>query len=226
MPVPPALMALRDVSYRLNDQPLLQDLSFSLEPGELVMLRGPSGSGKSTLLKLMAQILTPDSGHILFQGQESTAIDPVAYRRQVSYGFQSPQLFGETVYDNLAFPYLIRHEPVDGVKIRDGLAQAGLPEALLMKPVTSLSGGEKQRVALLRNLQYMPEVLLLDEVTSALDGENKQRIGGLIRRVCRQHQTAVLWVSHDPQEDLHAGRVLWLENGRVTALAPHAEAQP
>jgi putative ABC transport system ATP-binding protein len=226
MPVPPALLELIDVSYRLHDRPLLQALSFSLAPGEFVMLRGPSGSGKSTLLKLMASMLTPDSGRILFTGQDITALDPVAYRRQVSYGFQSPQLFGDTVRDNLAFPYLIRNLPVDEARIHDGLAQAALPEAILTKPVTTLSGGEKQRVALLRNLQCMPRVLLLDEVTSALDEENKQRIGALIRRETRRHRTGVVWVSHDRQEEHQADRVLWLENQHVTDLPPSAVEQP
>jgi len=145
MVVPPALLELVDVSYRLNDRSLFQALSFSLAPGEFVMLRGPSGSGKSTLLKLMAVMLTPESGRILFNGQDIAALEPVACRRQISYGFQSPQLFGDTVRDNLAFPYLIRNLPVDEQRIRDGPAQAALPETMLAKPVTALSGGENRR---------------------------------------------------------------------------------
>ncbi|WP_072929758.1 iron efflux ABC transporter ATP-binding subunit FetA [Nissabacter archeti] len=217
MAVPPALLQLIDVSYRLNDRPLLQALSFSLAPGEWVMLRGPSGSGKSTLLKLMAALLTPDSGRILFNGQDIAAREPAAYRQQVSYGFQSPHLFGDTVRDNLAFPYLIRGLPVDEERIRAGLAGVALPETMLAKPVSALSGGEKQRVALLRNLQCMPQVLLLDEVTSALDDKNKQRVGTFLRRETRQHVTAVVWISHDRQEARHADRVLWLEHQRLTA---------
>lgn len=215
MALPPALLRLNGVSYAPNGVPLLQDLSFTLAAGEFVMLRGPSGSGKSTLLQLIAAMLTPDEGRIVFEGQDIASLEPTAYRRAVSYGFQSPQLFGESVYDNLAFPYRIRHQPVDEARIHHGLAEMALPAGVLGKAPTALSGGERQRVALLRNLQVMPQLLLLDEVTSALDEENKRRVGDVIRTETARHGTVVLWVSHDPQEGRHASRELWLDQQRL-----------
>src|SRR5699024_8614356 len=93
-----------------------------------------------------------------------------------------------------------------------------LPETYLDKPITELSGGEKQRVALVRNLMYMPEVLVLDEVTSSLDAANSGIILSFIRQLNEEQNRTVLWVTHKEQEIRHADRLLEVINGKVEEI--------
>ncbi|MCW2454408.1 UNVERIFIED_ORG: putative ABC transport system ATP-binding protein [Rahnella aquatilis] len=210
MTTPTDLLRLQDVSFTLNHIPLLEPVSLTLNPGEFTLLTGPSGSGKSTLLKIIASLQNPTGGNLYFKGENITQIKPEAYRQRVSYCFQTPSLFGETVYDNLALPYQIRNKKPDDGQLCDWLKQVNLSEDMLTKRTQELSGGEKQRIALLRNLQFMPDILLLDEITSALDEENKININDIIAGLVEKEQIAVLWVSHDLNEIRHAKNVITL----------------
>jgi len=212
MSAPPDLLRLNDVAFTLNDTPLLEPVSLTLNPGEFTLLTGPSGSGKSTLLKIIASLLNPTGGSIDFKGEDISRIKPEVYRQRVSYCFQTPSLFGETVLDNLALPYQIRQKKVDEALLRAWLKRVHLSEDMLTKNIQELSGGEKQRVALLRNLQFLPDVLLLDEITSALDEDNKENINSIIASLTEQKQLAVLWVSHDQNEIRHAKNVITLSH--------------
>ncbi|WNN43683.1 MULTISPECIES: iron efflux ABC transporter ATP-binding subunit FetA [Winslowiella] len=204
------LLDVQEISYSLDGSQLLAPVSLALNAGEFVLLTGPSGSGKSTLLKIIASLLTPTTGHIFFKGQPIGELKAEHYRQQVSYCFQTPVLFGETVFDNLALPWQIRHKRVDRPKLQSWLQKVNLPPEMLDKKTEQLSGGEKQRVALLRNLQFLPDVLLLDEITSALDEENKQLINQLITGLAAEEGVAVMWISHDSAEISQAQRVLTL----------------
>lgn len=212
MSAPPDLLRLNDVAFTFNDTPLLEPVSLTLNPGEFTLLTGPSGSGKSTLLKIIASLLNPTGGSIYFKGEDISRIKPEVYRQRVSYCFQTPSLFGETVLDNLALPYQIRQKKVDEALLRAWLKRVHLSEDMLTKNIQELSGGEKQRVALLRNLQFLPDVLLLDEITSALDEDNKENINSIIASLTEQKQLAVLWVSHDQNEIRHAKNVITLSH--------------
>lgn len=182
----------------------------SLRPGEFTLITGPSGCGKSTLLKIASSLISADSGNIRFDGKSIDSYSPEEYRRQVSYCAQTPALFGETVEDNLSFPWQLRQKKADAQQLKQDLQRLALPENLLSKPVTELSGGEKQRVSLLRNLQFLPRVLLLDEITSALDDSNKRRVNDLIHQYVREKNLGVLWVTHDRNEINHADNVITL----------------
>lgn len=210
MPESTDLLRVQDVSFTLNQQLLLEPVSFKLQPGQFTLLTGPSGCGKSTLLKIISSLQSPSEGEIYFKGQLINQLKPERYRQQVSYCFQTPALFGDSVYDNLALPYQIRSEKVNEQALKQWLAKMNLPTEILNKKSHELSGGEKQRVALLRNLQFMPEILLLDEITSALDEENKQNVNNLIAQLVQERQISVLWVTHDRHEIQHAQRVITL----------------
>jgi putative ABC transport system ATP-binding protein len=205
------LLDVQDVSYVQDGTTLLAPLSLQLNQGEFVLLTGPSGSGKSTLLKIIASLLEPTTGDIQFKGRSISELKPESYRQQVSYCFQTPALFGETVYDNLALPWQIRQKKVDREKLKEWLIKVNLPVEMLTKKNEQLSGGEKQRVALLRNLQFLPDVLLLDEITSALDEENKQAINQLVAGLVKDKGVAVMWISHDTSEINQAQRVVTLQ---------------
>lgn len=210
MPSQEILLRLQDLSFSLNQQVLLKPTSLELHPGEFCLLTGPSGCGKSTLLKIVASLQDPTDGQVFFNGQNIAEIKPETYRQEVSYCFQTPTLFGKTVFDNLALPYQIRDKKIDKSAMTQWLPRVNLPTTLLDKNVQELSGGEKQRVSLLRNLQFMPKVLLLDEITSALDEENKQNVNAIIADLVRQQGLAVIWVTHDRNEIRHAQRVISL----------------
>lgn len=205
------LLDVQDVAFSVGDRQLLKPLSLQLYQGDCVLLTGPSGSGKSTFLKILASLITPTSGQLFFRNSDITTLRAEVYRQQVSYCFQTPQLFGQTVYDNLALPWQIRRQKPQRDKLVAALESVNLSGDVLNKPVEQLSGGEKQRVGLLRNLQFMPEVLLLDEVTSALDEENRLSVLSLINRIAAEEKVAVVRISHDVNDIQQAEQVLRLE---------------
>lgn len=209
------ILVLDDIHYQIGDAVILDSVSFTLKPGEFKLIAGPSGCGKSTLLKIVSSLISPTRGCILFDGQSINDIAPEEYRKQVSYCFQTPSLFGATVYDNLALPYQIRKLKPDEQKMQRELERLALPGSMLKKGINELSGGEKQRISLIRNLQFMPKVLLLDEITSALDEDNKRNVNALIHRLVAEQGLAVLWVTHDKDEISHADDVITLPFNRA-----------
>lgn len=206
-----AVLQIKDVGFRVANNTILQHVGFNLSPGEFKLITGPSGCGKSTLLKIVASLLSPTEGTILFEGQDIASLSPENYRQQVSYCVQTPVLFGDTVFDNLIFPWQIRNKTPEPEKFIDDLARFGLAKETLTKSISELSGGEKQRISLIRNLQFLPKVLLLDEITSALDDANKRNVNEIIHRYAREQNIAVLWVTHDSNEITHADDVITLQ---------------
>ena len=193
---------------------ILEEISLSIEKGEHLTITGPSGSGKSSLLKVLAGLVSPSSGRLFYQGQDLEDLDPVSYRREVSYCFQQPVLFGQTVRDNMAFPFEIRHLPFDQERVLATLARLNLGPEFLEKPIKELSGGEKQRVALVRNLLFEPKVLLLDEVSSGLDEKTKHVLRTFLKDL-QQEGVTLIEVTHDQQEIEAAEQLLTIIGGRL-----------
>lgn len=215
------IFELNAINLTLDAKPILKDITMTVPKGAMLTITGPSGSGKSTLLRVLATLMTPTSGTITFDGQLQSAYAKTDYRRQVSYCFQQPSLFGDTVQDNLAFPFEIRKLDFDATKALAALQSVDLPEAMLQAKITSLSGGEKQRVALIRNLLFPPQVLLLDEVTTGLDPDTKAVVHQLIANFHQQGVT-VISVTHDESEVAAASDLKHIIAGRLQE-ASHAE---
>lgn len=195
-----AILELKNLFFESQSKIILDNINYSVDEGEFLSIMGPSGSGKSTLLKIISSIISKTSGDILYKNKAIEEYNPSDYRKEVSYCFQSPVLFGQTVEDNLSFPYDIRNERFDSKKAIQFLEEVGLPEEYLLKPINTLSGGEKQRVAVIRNVLFQPKILLLDEITSALDQTNREIIWNWLRGLKMKSSMTVLMVSHNEQE--------------------------
>lgn len=203
------ILRINDVYYKSDNTDILNGISIDIEKGDCISLVGQSGSGKSTLLKLCADLLPISKGDILYNGKSYKEYDPIELRRKISYCIQTPHLFGTTVYENLEFPFKIRKENMDKDKVMKLLERFNLDKSIVDKEVNSLSGGEKQRIAIIRNLVYTPEILLLDEATSALDKENAKVIEEYIKELNIKGVT-VLWITHslDQSEGIFNKRIV------------------
>lgn len=208
------ILSLKNVGYCVKDKDIISNFSLDIATGAFLTIVGPSGGGKSTLLKLLANLISPTSGEIDFKDKNINAYSPTNYRRQVSYCFQQPSLFGETVKDNLEFPFKIRKQTPDQSKMEQVLESVDLKPDFLNKNITELSGGEKQRVALIRNLLFKPEVLLLDEITTGLDNDSKEIVHRLIQNVHKDN-TTIIQVTHDNDEIHQAGQIIKVAEGKL-----------
>ncbi|MFB9768815.1 ABC transporter ATP-binding protein [Lactiplantibacillus modestisalitolerans] len=210
-----ALMTLTKVNYQVGSHHILHDIDWEIQAGAHITMTGPSGSGKSTLVRIIAAMISKTSGELIFDGQPIETYDPIMYRRQVSYCFQQPTLFGETVADNLAFPYQIRKQPVDTAHVQEALENVGLTAATLTQRIGDLSGGERQRVALIRNILFLPKILLLDEVTAGLDEANKTIVHQWLKHMNRDHHVTTIMITHDAGELAAAQRMVTVSAGRL-----------
>ena len=211
-----SILSLTDISYQVEQRQILNKVNLEVQAGDFLTLTGPSGGGKSTLLKIIASLISPSDGEIIFQGQNQRDYEITTYRQLVSYCFQQPSLFGQTVADNLLFPFVIRNEASSQVQIEQALTKVNLPTNYLNKNITELSGGEKQRVALLRNTMFLPKILLLDEVTVGLDARSIEIVHQFIKQLWQEAGLTIIQITHNQAELSQAAKVLWLEEGSLS----------
>jgi putative ABC transport system ATP-binding protein len=199
----------------------LNGVSLSLYPGEFTLLMGPSGSGKTTLLSILGCILTPTSGSVKLAGEsvEGNQPEKLAGLRRAHLGFifQSYNLFPTlNAVDNVQIALDVRGFPRRERRRRAlrALHNVGLDHRLRSYPGT-LSGGEKQRVAVARAIASSPSIILADEPTAALDAENGQAIMELLAKIAKKDNCAILAVTHDPRTIPYADRVIEIEDGKI-----------
>jgi putative ABC transport system ATP-binding protein len=195
------------------------DVTFTVEAGAFVALTGASGSGKSTMLHMIGAIERPDSGTIIHNGTEVTALRGTAlgdYRRTVGFVFQRYNLLpGLTALDNVIAPVLPYRTGWDKrQRASQLLAAVGLDGRERSLP-SRMSGGEQQRIALARALINTPTLLLADEPTGNLDSANAASILELLARLRAEHHMTILLASHDPQIAARAERLIRLRDGAV-----------
>ncbi|MBX0358712.1 ATP-binding cassette domain-containing protein [Halobacillus sp. Nhm2S1] len=196
-------------------QGVLQDINFTIEKQDKVILFGPSGAGKSTLLFLLNRLNDPEKGDIYFNGKPIEEHSITALRKQVGLVLQAPNLFPGTVLDNIKYgPSLFGEwEDHQGKKLLDYVQ---LPSDYLERDVDQLSGGERQRVSLARTLANSPEVLLLDEPTSALDYRTAEEIEEVLECLMEEHQLTMLMVTHNLNQARRLGnRGLFISDGKI-----------
>lgn len=194
------MLTVADVTVGFGGPPVLDRVALDVARGEIVALLGPSGSGKSTLLRVIAGLITPDTGTVRIDGIDVTGLP--THRRAVGMVFQDEQLFPHlTVRDNVAFG--LKMAGVGVVerrrRTRELLATVGL-EGFGDRDVRDLSGGEAKRVAVARSLAPSPSVLLLDEPLTGLDRDLHDQLTGEVAGVVRAAGTTAVWVTHDLAE--------------------------
>ena len=205
------LLELSNISYIVKDKSIIRDVSLSVNHGDYITIVGPSGSGKSTLLKLCSDLISPTSGIITYKGRDLATIDPENYRKEVSYCFQRPYLFAKTVRHNILFPYDIRGLEPDMNRIEYLFDLLHMPLNYMERRNDELSGGEMQRICLIRSLIFEPKVLLLDEVTSALDTTNTSIVENVIDELHKKGIT-IISITHNEEQSLRAA------NRRITIV--------
>ncbi|MBA3908891.1 MAG: ABC transporter ATP-binding protein [Rhodobacter sp.] len=207
-------------SYPDGGAPTVRGLSLSVESGSLTALLGPSGSGKTTVLKLIAGLLTPDTGDIRLGGRSIRDLPPEG--RRVVMVFQNPLLFPHmTVAENVGFGLRMRDVAPNEVAARSAamLEKVRLVGLGNRRPV-ELSGGQQQRAALARALVLEPEVLLLDEPLSSLDASLRDEMRALILDLQRETRVTTLVVTHDQTEAvILADRIALMLDGRLVQHA-------
>jgi putative ABC transport system ATP-binding protein len=201
----------------------LRDVSFTVDPGELVALTGASGSGKSTLLNLLGALDVPDAGSIEVDGRPLDELgSPSTYRAEtVGFIFQAHNLLPTlTAGENVQVPMFGRVPRRErAARARALLREVGLEDRLDARPGV-LSGGERQRVAIARALANEPRLLLADEPTGALDSVTGKQVLDLLDRLRLLHGMTIVLVTNDEEVAAHAGRTLRLRDGVIHAEAP------
>jgi ATP-binding cassette, subfamily B, bacterial HlyB/CyaB len=213
--------------YRPDAQPVVQDLSLQVQPGELIGIVGRSGSGKSTLTKLVQRLYTPEAGRILVDGVDIAMIDAAQLRRQIGVVLQDNWLFNRSVRENIAVA-----DPAAPIEVVMAAAKlAGADEfigeltegydTLVGEQGGRLSGGQRQRIAIARALFTNPRILIFDEATSALDYESEAIIQANMASICKGR--TVIVIAHRLSAVRNASRIVVMDKGQIVEQGPHAQ---
>ena len=201
-----------------NGHEAIKDVSFSVKKGDLVCLLGPSGCGKTTILNMLAGLLNPTSGDILFDGKSVVNVAPKD--RQIGYVFQNYALYPHmTVLQNVMFPLTVGKQKMPKDKAKEiaekYMETTQITELANQKP-GNLSGGQQQRVAIARALVQQPKILLMDEPLSNLDARLRLKIREEIRNLVKKVGITTLFVTHDQEEALSIGdKIILFNNGVI-----------
>ena len=228
----PAAIEVHELSVGFRDHPVIEDVDFTVRPGETLCILGGSGAGKSTILRCILRLIHPDRGRILVHGRDITRVpfeEVLEIRRGMGMVFQASALFDSlSVYDNVAFPLREHTEMSEeevGQRVRRVLTFVDLdPGEVADLLPAELSGGMKKRVAIARALAGSPQILLFDEPTSGLDPITTRTINRLIVKLRRELGVASVVVTHDIRSALRiSNRVALLHEGRIVFMGSPEE---
>lgn len=214
------MLQFDSVTYRIKDDLILDDLSFTVYPGEMVAILGVSGAGKSSVFHLLTGEKRITSGDILldnFSLKQLSTASLQKYRRQIGIIFQDFRLLPtKTVYENVAYALEVTGQESDIVtKVPELLALVGLSDKAKHFP-KELSGGEKQRTAIARAMVHDPKILIADEATGNLDPKNSRLVSQLLQKINQEKGVTIIFSTHDPivVKEIKP-RVIRLEAGKV-----------
>ena len=214
---------LKDIQkiYSLPNEEIyaLRGISLTIEEGEFVAIMGRSGCGKSTLLNILGTLLAPTSGSYLLQGKEVAGMSEkqicALRRREIGFVFQQYRLIREySAWENICMPLCLDHAEPDEEYLQDLARSCGIRDKLGKYP-DQLSGGEQQRVAIVRAMAHKPGILLADEPTGNLDSYTGQEVMSALSTCRRRFQQTIVMVTHDKETASYADRVLTMEDGMI-----------
>lgn len=211
-----SMLELKNIHIDYDNQPLLRGVDFKVGEDETVCLLGASGSGKSTILRIIAGLVKPRVGQVLWDGEDLALLPP--HRRRFGFMFQDYALFPHlNVYDNVAFGLRMQNMEDKQLarRVEEVLALARIAP-LKERFTADLSGGEKQRVAFARAIAPHPQLLMLDEPLASLDRTLRARLLEELHQLLRETAIPVIYVTHDQEEAFTiADRLLLLNAGRI-----------
>ena len=216
-------ISLQHVSFQSDQKYILKNISGTFKKGHITTLIGPSGAGKTTLLKICNGLISPTNGLITFQNTPLHTMNPTVLRKKIGIVLQSAPVIRDSVRANLILPRALHQESYTDEEIEEVLQLVHLDKDLLTKPATKLSGGQKQKLAIARTLMNRPDVLLLDEITSALDPTSTREIEELIQAINKKYNTTIIWITHNIEQAKSVSNDVWvLANGELVAQGPRS----
>ena len=211
-----AIIKLENISKSFGEEDILENFSLEIARHEFVTILGPSGCGKTTTLRLIGGFEKPDSGRILFDGEDITNLPP--YKRRLNTVFQKYALFPHmNVFDNVAFGLSIKKMDKEIIKekVQNVLSLVNL-KGFEKRDISSLSGGQQQRIAIARALVNEPEVLLLDEPLGALDLKLRQEMQLELKKIQKKLGITFIYVTHDQEEALTmSDEIIVMQGGKI-----------
>ncbi len=221
------LVQFERVSFGYNSHQVLEDISFTVQPGQVVALIGATGSGKSTIINLAARFYDPNEGRVTIDGHDARRIQVHSLRSQTGIVLQETRLFAASIWENIAFGAPEADEAAIIAAARDAQAHdfiLAMPEGydtVVGERGVTLSGGQKQRIAIARALLTDPRILILDDATSSVDTETEHHIQIALERLMEGRTTFV--IAHRLSTVRRADLILVLENRRIAAQGTHAQ---
>lgn len=221
------ILTANGIAFHYRSTPVLRNVSFHVDPGEVLAVMGPNGAGKTTLLKCINAIHRPSEGVIMVDGTDVLRLTPPQTARRVGYVAQKTETGDMTAFDAVLLgrkPHIRWRISENDLRITEAAVRHLGMEHLCMRKLNEMSGGEVQKVSIARALVQEPRILLLDEPTSALDMKNRAEILDIITHVVREHAMAAVVTLHDINQALRfADRFLFLKDGTVHAAAIRQE---
>lgn len=218
------MIEYKHVALRYTDTDILKDVNLRIEDGEFMVLVGPSGSGKTTMLKMINRLLEPTDGNIYMDGKRIKDYDERELRLSTGYVLQAIALFPNlTVAENIALIPEMKGLDKERVasKTVELLEKVGLPASdYADRKPHELSGGEQQRIGIVRAIIAEPKILLMDEPFSALDAISRKQLQALTKELHKEFGMTTIFVTHDTDEALKLGdRIAVLQEGEIVQVA-------
>ena len=214
----PSKLDINNLAAIRNGKTLVDGVSFAVSEAEVLAIVGPSGAGKSSFLRLLNRLDEPTEGTVLIDGTDYREIPPTELRSRIGFVPQEPALRNGTVAENVTIGPRLRDQRISDEAVDRLLSRVDL-DGYASRDVSTLSGGEAQRVAIARTIITQPEVVLLDEPTASLDADAEARVETLLTDLITESDLTCVLVTHDREQARRlADRVAVFEDGRMVTI--------